>query len=268
MSQSAGGGGGSPAAQVQPRLLVVDDDILVLRGLERSLREQGFSVHTARNIDDARRLIAEQEFDAALIDECLEGARGSVLVGELRTAKSPCFAVMITGSERGDAARTALSVGAEDFLTKPVQDRQLYSVLRRTVERTRQWRDEVQGRPRTEPLAIAPHLSVVASASDLDDEPAGQEDSERSPTKTKLLAWPPHPTLGALDIEKCADALARIGGLTDRERRILVPMLRGEQNNEIAAATNATPRTVKFHVSNILKKLRITQRAELVRFFF
>src|SRR5262245_60197748 len=268
MSQSAGGGQGSPAAQVQPRLLVVDDDILVLRGLERSLRDQGFSVHTARNIDDARRLIAEHEFDAALIDECLEGARGSVLVGELRTAKSPCFAVMITGSERGDAARTALSVGADDFLTKPVQDRQLYSVLRKTVERTQQWRDEVQGRPRSEPMTLIPKLSVVANEADLDDEPAGQEDSEPMLTKTKLLAWPPLPTLGALDIEKCADAIAKIGGLTDRERRILVPLLRGEQNTEIAEVTGATQRTVKFHVSNILKKLRITQRAELVRFFF
>jgi DNA-binding NarL/FixJ family response regulator len=249
-------------------LLVVDDDVLVLRQLERSLRDQNFSVHTARNLDDARRLIGEHTFDAALIDERLEGARGSVLVGELRTAKNPCFAVMITGSERIDAARTAMSVGADGFLTKPVQDRQLYSVLRQTVERTRQWRDEAEGRSRTDTIAIAPHLSVVASdIGDLDEEPGGQEDSE-PPSKTKLLAWPPLPTLGALDIEKCADALAKIGGLTDRERKILVPMLRGEQNNEIAEVTGATPRTVKFHVSNILKKLRITQRAELVRFFF
>lgn len=78
----------------------------------------------------------------------------------------------------------------------------------------------------------------------------------------------PLPTLGAVDIEWCADEIAAIGGLTDRERRILVPLLRGEQNNEIAERTGASKRTVKFHVSNILKKLRISQRAELVRFIF
>src|SRR5262249_43160835 len=136
--------------------------VLVLRGLERNLRDQGFTIQTARNIDDARRLIAEEEFDAALIDEFLEGARGSTLVAELRTAKSPCCAVMISGSTRVDAARQALAVGAEDFLTKPVQDHQLYDTLWRTVRRTRQWREEVEGRPRTDSIALAPHLSVVA----------------------------------------------------------------------------------------------------------
>jgi DNA-binding NarL/FixJ family response regulator len=79
---------------------------------------------------------------------------------------------------------------------------------------------------------------------------------------------PPLPTLRALDIERCADALAKIGGLTVRERAVLIPLLRGRQNEEIAQSTRISKRGVRFHVSNILRKLRIENRAELIRFFF
>jgi DNA-binding NarL/FixJ family response regulator len=192
-----------------------------------------------------------------LIDEILDGGSGSSLVSELRTAESPCCAVMITGSSRTEAARRALAAGAEGFLLKPVQDDMLMDSLRRTVERTRQWRAQVDGVEWDNDFPAPPHLWVVAPVP-----------TDSVPKGPKLVAWPPLRTLGALDIERCADAIAEIGGLTDRERRILVPLLRGEQNPEIARSAGVTARTVKFHVSNILKKLRLTARAEIVRFFF
>lgn len=78
----------------------------------------------------------------------------------------------------------------------------------------------------------------------------------------------PLPTLGLLDSAACAEALGTMGGLSQREQKILDPMLRGLQNDEIAVELSLSVRTVKFHVSNILKKLRVTHRNELLRFFF
>jgi DNA-binding NarL/FixJ family response regulator len=243
--------------------LIVDDDVLALRALEKTLRAEGFVVDTARTLDEARKLIIQEEYDAALIDLFLENGRGAALVAELRTAPRPCCAVMITGATRSDAARQAIAAGAEDFLIKPVQTELLFDSMRRTVERTRAWRSQVQ---RLDSVAEEPrevHLSVVTA--EVIDQPAGQKTSVSG---SKLLAWPPLPTLRALDIDRCAEAIAELGGLTEREKRILVPMLRGEQNADIVQTTGSSQRTVKFHVSNILKKLRVTHRNELLRFLF
>jgi len=195
----------------------------------------------------------------------LDDTQGDTLVTELRAAPSPCCAVMITGTTTGEAARKAIAAGAEDFLIKPVQTDLLLAALQRAVERTRLWRQHVEQAGDMRSADAQPRLSMV-------ERPAGDEPSHDGGSIVaragKPAAWPPLPTLRALDIERCADALAQIGGLTDRERRMLVPLLRGEHNEEIAKVTQTSQRTVKFHVSNILKKLRITQRSELLRFFF
>jgi DNA-binding NarL/FixJ family response regulator len=178
---------------------------------------------------------------------------------------------MITGTTRGDAARQAIAAGAEDFLIKPVQAELLVDSLKRTVHRTRVWRMQVD-RIEARTDSPRPQLSVVveneATYSSSPPVPTDSVLSNGAASSSRLVAWPPLPTLKALDIDRCADALAQIGGLTDRERNILVPLLRGEHNADIAQLTGASERTVKFHVSNIFKKLRVTQRCELLRFFF
>ncbi len=75
-------------------------------------------------------------------------------------------------------------------------------------------------------------------------------------------------TLAVLDVEEWARTLGALGKLSKREQTILVPMLRGLENEEIAVELDLSRRTVKFHVSNILRKLRITHRSKLLRFFF
>src|SRR4029434_1362942 len=90
--------------EARRKLLVVDDDMLALRALDKSLRAQEFEVFTARSIEQARQLIDLEQLDAALIDLCLDDGRGAWLVTELRGAAHPCCAVVITGTTQGDAA--------------------------------------------------------------------------------------------------------------------------------------------------------------------
>lgn len=264
LHSGAGGGGVAPALRTEARLLIVDDDALALRALEKTLRGEGFVVDTARTLEEAKKLLIQEEYDAALVDLFLENGEGAVLVAELRAAPRPCCAVMITGKTRGDAARQAIASGAEDFLIKPVQTELLFDALWRSVDRTRQWRAQVSRLDvaKEEPREV--RLTVVAN----DMSPRTPVPKATPSNGSKLLAWPPLPTLKALDIERCAEAIADLGGLTEREKRILVPMLRGEQNADISQTTGASPRTVKFHVSNILKKLRLQHRCELLRFLF
>lgn len=78
----------------------------------------------------------------------------------------------------------------------------------------------------------------------------------------------PLPTFKALNLERCVEVLGRLGQLTTREHVVLGPLLQGLSNEEIADATQISKRGVKFHVSNILRKLRIVDRSQIIRFFF
>src|SRR5262245_14648321 len=136
MGHGVGAGGKAPAVQPRSRLLVVDDDVISLRSLERTLRDEGFEVRAAQSIEEARWLIVEHEFDAALIDLGLDESQGPPLVARLRTVARPCCAVVLTGMTRVAAARHALAAGAEGFLIKPVQPEELFEAMRRTADRT------------------------------------------------------------------------------------------------------------------------------------
>ena len=65
--------------------------------------------------------------------------------------------------------------------------------------------------------------------------------------------------------ERLAADLAARGGLTDRERETLADMLAGRQYSEIAARLRISPNTVKYHALNVLRKLDLKSRNELVR---
>lgn len=67
-------------------------------------------------------------------------------------------------------------------------------------------------------------------------------------------------------IQAATRPAAREFVLTERERDVLIWMVRGLSNNEIAAKLVVSPSTVKFHVSNILSKLGVSSRTEAVAF--
>jgi len=67
-------------------------------------------------------------------------------------------------------------------------------------------------------------------------------------------------------IQAATRPAAPVFELTERERDVLIWMVRGLSNNEIAAKLVVSPSTVKFHVSNILSKLGVSSRTEAVAF--
>ena len=71
-----------------------------------------------------------------------------------------------------------------------------------------------------------------------------------------------------LDLAICADILTEKGGLSTRERQILEHLLLGKRNHQIAEVAQISERTVKFHVTNILKKLGAESRGDLLRMLF
>ena len=69
-----------------------------------------------------------------------------------------------------------------------------------------------------------------------------------------------------LNTERPADEKISLDGLTDREREVLTHLAEGASNDEIAAALVISPKTVERHRENIMRKLNLHSRADLVRY--
>ena len=99
--------------------LLVDDDVLYLQTLQRSLLKRGVESTTATNAADALRLAAEESLDFALIDLRLATESGLDLIKPLRQAQPQMRIVLMTGYASVATAVEAIKRGADEYLLKP-----------------------------------------------------------------------------------------------------------------------------------------------------
>jgi CheY-like chemotaxis protein len=110
-------------------ILVVDDDELVRRSLERALRVTGYRIHTASSGQQALELFEKYEFIAVISDHLMPGMTGLELMREVKRRFNPCVKIIITGFMPERVAE-ALSAGEIDrFMTKPWENSELRSTL-------------------------------------------------------------------------------------------------------------------------------------------
>ena len=118
-------------------ILVVDDEPEIAELLRRYLSAQGFSVSTAGSGAEMRRILAEADIDLILLDLGLPGEDGLALMRALRQSSSVPV-IVVTGRGEPVDRILGLEIGADDYITKPFDVRELAarvrSVLRRTTE--------------------------------------------------------------------------------------------------------------------------------------
>jgi two-component system OmpR family response regulator len=119
-------------------ILVVDDDPRISRALANYLGREGYGVRTALDGEEMRRRITEKPPDLVVLDLILPDEDGLTLTRELRAQSN--VPIIILTAKAGAADEVAgLEVGADDYLTKPFDERILlahvHSLLRRTQKR-------------------------------------------------------------------------------------------------------------------------------------
>src|SRR5256886_1258840 len=115
-------------------ILWVDDEVEGLAAHRRFLEAQGFTIASAAHGDDALALLRRQSYSIVLLDEQMPGRRGLELIGEIRAIDAGMPVVMVTQSEDEGTLREAIGVEVDDYLVKPVQPRQILSVVTRLLE--------------------------------------------------------------------------------------------------------------------------------------
>ncbi len=126
-----------------PHILVVDDDMRLRSLLGRYLSEQGFLVSTAKNAEDARAKLKSLVFDLMVLDVMMPGENGFDFTRSLRSADTgtrPLPILLLTAKGETEDRIEGLEAGADDYLMKPFEPRELLlrinAILRRAPKPT------------------------------------------------------------------------------------------------------------------------------------
>ncbi|MEA2466338.1 MAG: hypothetical protein QOJ57_464 [Thermoleophilaceae bacterium] len=123
-----------------PKALVVDDAPEFRELLGSVLRREGFRVDLADNGDDALAIARASDPDVVVLDIGLPGIDGVEVCRRLRTF-SDAYVVMVTGRQDEVDKLIGLSVGADDYVTKPFSNRELVARIRAMLRRPRRGAD-------------------------------------------------------------------------------------------------------------------------------
>ena len=126
-----------------PRVLVVEDERKVLRGLEQGLTGAGYEVATADTGSDGARLGAAGGFDAVVLDWMLPELDGIQVLKALRGSGQSVPVLLLTSRDAIDDRVTGLDAGADDYLVKPFAFAELLARLRVLLRRGQPDRETV-----------------------------------------------------------------------------------------------------------------------------
>jgi DNA-binding response OmpR family regulator len=124
------------------RLLIVEDDLALLRGLEDHFGAKGFEVTTATDGDMALELALGRPFDLILLDIMLPKRNGYETCRALRKHGLETPIVMLTARGREQDVVMGLNLGADDYVVKPFRAAELVARVRAFLRRSRRAREE------------------------------------------------------------------------------------------------------------------------------
>ncbi|WP_303847489.1 response regulator [Aeromonas sobria] len=121
--------------QSNTHILVVDDHSEIRDLLKRFLEQHGLRVSCARDGKEMKRLLEEREFDLLVLDLMMPGEDGLTLCRELRV-KSSLPIIMLTAMGEETDRIIGLEMGADDYLAKPFNPRELLARIKAVMRRT------------------------------------------------------------------------------------------------------------------------------------
>lgn len=117
------------------RILVVEDDPAILKGLEVALREENYEVMTATDGAEGFRRAHRENLDLIILDIMLPGMDGLEICRRLRGERSTTPIIMLTSRKEEVDKVLGLELGADDYVTKPFSIRELKARIRACMRR-------------------------------------------------------------------------------------------------------------------------------------
>ncbi|SUC25310.1 Transcriptional regulatory protein OmpR [Providencia rustigianii] len=117
------------------KILVVDDDMRLRALLERYLTEQGFQVRSAANAEQMDRILTRESIHLIVLDLMLPGEDGLSICRRLRSQNNPIPIIMVTAKGEEVDRIVGLEIGADDYIPKPFNPRELLARIRAVLRR-------------------------------------------------------------------------------------------------------------------------------------
>lgn len=226
-----------PVGDKLDRLLLVDDDALLVAVLSAALAEEGYTVEAAMDGRDALRRFQSRRPDLVVLDVQLPEIDGLEVCRRLRAQASTPIILLTSRAEEIDRI-TGLDLGADDYVTKPFSTRELCARIRALGRRV--------GRAAAEPPVSAP-AGVGTAAALLGAGPVHAGELHLDPARF-LATWKGRPVALTRSEFQVLLAIARRRGLV-LSREQLLDLCRGDD-------VVVTDRTIDTFVKRLRKKLR------------
>jgi DNA-binding NtrC family response regulator len=127
----------------QGKLLIVDDELSVRDSLGKWFHEEGYEVTMVENANDALTRLAEQRWDAALVDIKMHGTDGIELQRRMHEVDPELIVIIMTGYASVDTAVMALKNGAYDYVTKPLDPDEIAHLVKKALAHKRTAQENV-----------------------------------------------------------------------------------------------------------------------------
>ncbi|GAB4375125.1 MAG: response regulator transcription factor [Elainellaceae cyanobacterium] len=208
------------------KILIVDDDITLKTALIRYLQNRGYSVQEASSGTEALGMFEQNQPDVVVSDVMMPGMDGLEFCRRLRSTRSGQLVPFIFLSSRKDLDDRIQGhqIGADDYLVKPFEPRELIAKIEAQLERSRRINSEI--------------VRLMQQAN--------QTSGSQSTTASEPKPLP----------------------LTPAEEKVFWEVIQGYTNKQIGDRLFISPRTVQTHLSNILSKLQLESRSQLIRYAF
>jgi DNA-binding NtrC family response regulator len=115
------------------KILVVDDDAIVIKSCTRILQAEGFSVATVSGAVDALEILRNSEFDLLLVDVKMPVYDGMYLMQEIRRDHPALPIIGMSGYPTQETVTDALRSGATQFIPKPFRPDELMRIIRQVM---------------------------------------------------------------------------------------------------------------------------------------
>ncbi len=205
-------------------LLIVDDDERIRGLLQKFLMRSGFLVSTARDAAHARRVLSGLEFDLIVLDVMMPGEDGMALCRDLRkTIATPIM--LLTAKGETDDRITGLEAGADDYLAKPFEPKELLLRINAILRRV----------PNAEPAVVRPKvLNMGPVRYDIERGEMWQGDQlvRLTATESQLMRIFSNVPGEAVTRAQLVEELSRSGGQT-QERAVDVQITRLRRKIEV-----------------------------------
>ena len=227
------------------KILIVDDDSILRNVLQKSLELKGYQVVSVDSGESALAQFNQDVPDIIISDVSMPEMNGFEFCRQLRAQPSGKLIPFIFLSAKNDLDDRIQghTIGADSYLTKPFEMKELLANIEALIERSRRVHAEI--------VHLIEQLVHSQSASLFTN-----------------IVQPSTPSPIVAASEQESDSAPKPLPLTPAEERVFWETIQGFTNKQISERLFISPRTVQTHLSNILNKLNLNNRTQLVRFAY